>query len=188
MSLSKELENSLNVLKSGGVLLYPTDTIWGLGCDATRTEAVEKIYRIKRRANRKSMLILVDRPEMITNYVTRVPTITWELIEAATKPLTIIFPEAKNLAANLIAEDGSIGIRICKQSFCNQLIARFGRPVVSTSANFSGSPSPERLSDIPSELITQVDYAVPELTDTGHGHPSSIIKLGMNNEVEIIRE
>ena len=141
MLFDEDIINSLATLKNGGVILYPTDTIWGLGCDATNASAVEKIYRIKSRSDSKSLLILVDSEQMMERYVKEVPEIAYELITVSDTPLTIIYETGKNLAAGVCDADGSVGIRICHDDFCNQLISRFRKPIVSTSANFSGKTS-----------------------------------------------
>lgn len=183
-----DIKTSLNILKEGGVILYPTDTIWGIGCDATNEAVVERIYNIKQRHDSKSMLILLDNEGRIKQYVDTIPDIAWELIEASETPLTIIYPGAKNLAQNLIAEDGSIGIRIAKDDFCQKLISQFGKPIVSTSANIAGNPSPGRFNDIDPSIKQSVDYIVKwKQEDIAEGQASSIIKIGLSNEVEIIR-
>jgi len=186
--MDDHLKQSLEILKSGEVLLYPTDTIWGIGCDATQPEAVEKIYGIKKRGDRKNMVVLVNQPEMISSYVIQIPSIAWELMDAAIHPLTLIFPGAKNLATNLLADDGSIAIRVCNQTFCNTLIERFRKPIVSTSANFTGAPWPATYDDIHPDIIKSVSFVIPpHLYSPGTQQPSSIIKLGINNEVKILR-
>ncbi len=184
-----DIKKALEVLKSGGIILYPTDTIWGIGCDATNEKAVEKIYKIKKREDSKSMLVLMENPALLERYVTEVPEIAWDLIEIATTPLTIIFSKAKNLAKNLIAEDGSIGIRFTKEAFSSQLLQRFRRPLVSTSANISGEKSPAYFDEISEEIRNQVDYVV-EYRQDDHtpSQPSSIIKLGVGGQIEIIRK
>ncbi|MEF8811626.1 MAG: L-threonylcarbamoyladenylate synthase, partial [Bacteroidales bacterium] len=167
----------------------PTDTIWGLGCDATNPEAVEKIYRIKERDPNKSMLILVDYPARVERYVEDMPDIAWDLIEVTNKPLTIIYHQAQNLAENLVASDGSIGIRVVQDKFCQQLITRFGRPVVSTSANLANQPAPANFKEIDRTIIDSVDYVVKwRQNETKKSSPSGIIKLGPGGEVEVIRE
>ncbi len=184
----KDIDKALEVLKKGGVILYPTDTIWGLGCDATNPEAVDKIYKIKRRSNSKSMLILLDSPEKLTDYV-YVPSMAWELIRVSNHPLTIIYPEAKNLAPNLIAEDGTVGIRIVRDDFCRDLIRAFGKPIVSTSANISGQPAPANFSEVSDEIKNSVDYIVRwRQRDNRRFRPSSVVKLEKNNEIVIIRK
>ena len=184
-----DIKKAFEVLKSGGIILYPTDTIWGIGCDATNEKAVEKIYKIKKREDSKSMLVLMENPALLERYVTEVPEIAWDLIEIATTPLTIIFSKAKNLAKNLIAEDGSIGIRFTKEAFSSQLLQRFRRPLVSTSANISSEKSPAYFDEISEEIRNQVDYVV-EYRQDDHtpSQPSSIIKLGVGGQIEIIRK
>ena len=187
--MNDDIKESLEVLKRGGVILYPTDTIWGLGCDATNAEAVKKVYDIKRRSDTKSMLVLLNDAAFLTYYVHKVPDIAYELINVADKPLTIIYPGAKNLAENLIPSDGSIGIRIPNDFFCKKLISQFKKPIVSTSANFTEKPAPGNFGDLDSEILNAVDYVVTwrqdELT---RNIPSSIIKLGVNGEIQIIRK
>ena len=184
----KDIEKAVEVLRKGGVILYPTDTIWGLGCDATNPQAVEKIYKIKQRPNTKSMLILLDSMNKLMDYA-YVPSMAWELIKVSNQPLTIIYPEAKNLAPNLIAEDGTIGIRIVRDDFCRDLIRAFGKPIVSTSANVSGKPAPTNFKEISPEIKNKVDFIVKwRQNDMRKARPSSIIKLEKNNEVIIIRQ
>jgi L-threonylcarbamoyladenylate synthase len=184
-----DLIQTLEVLKSGGVILYPTDTIWGIGCDATNVLAVNRVYEIKRRADVKSMLILLENVNLLNSYVTEVPEIAWDLIEVSDKPLTIIFPNAKNLATNLIATDRSIGIRITKEQFTQQLIQRFRKPIVSTSANISGQRTPRNFYEISEEIKNAVDYVVRyRRDDLSISTPSSIIKLGTRGEIKIIRK
>ena len=187
--MTEALNAALKVIKSGGVILYPTDTIWGIGCDATNPEAVAKIYEIKQREDSKSMLVLIDKAGRIPSYVSEMPDLAWDLIELADKPLTIIYPKAKNLAKNLIAPDGSIGIRVVKHEFCDKLIGRFGKPIVSTSANISGKSSPKSFYEIDQEIKDKVDYIVSEKFDYPiSDKPSGIIMLGINGEVKVIRE
>ena len=184
-----DIKNCLLTLQKGGSILYPTDTIWGLGCDATNKDAVSRIFEIKKRPENMSMIILVSNEVMIERYIKEVPEVAWQLIEVSEKPLTIIYPGARNVAPNAIAKDGSIGIRICKEEFCNRLISRFGKPIISTSANFSGEKSPAFYDEISKELISSVDYVVKyRQEDVQYSTPSSIIKLGVGNEIEIIRK
>ena len=184
-----DLKNACEVLKKGGVILYPTDTIWGIGCDATSEDAVKRIYEIKRRSDTKSMLTLLDSVGRLDRYVNDLPDIAYDLIECSDKPLTIIYSEAKNLAQNLIASDGSVGIRITKEEFSQKLCRQFGKPIVSTSANFSGEPAPSNFSEIKSEILRLVDYVVYYRRDeTIKSKPSSIIRLENNGVVKIIRE
>lgn len=183
-----DIKAALAVLQKGGVILYPTDTIWGLGCDASNEEAVKRIYNIKNRIDSKSMLVLMENAALLERYVDEVPEIAYDLIELSDKPLTIIYDGAKNLAKNLIAEDGSIGIRLTTEAFSSDLIRRFKRPIVSTSANISGKPSPACFDEIDQEIIDAVDYVVKyRQDDTQKAVPSSIMKLGRGGEIKIIR-
>lgn len=187
-AMTTEIEEALKVLKAGGLILYPTDTIWGIGCDATNPEAVEKVFRLKKRKDSKSLIVLASDADMVTKYVKEVPEMAYTLIEINDKPMTIIYPDAVGLAANVIAEDGSVGIRVPDNEFCKQLIKRFHKPIVSTSANISGSPAPAYYDDIEDEIINGVDYTVdPDLEEHCTRIASSIIKLGVGGEVEIIR-
>jgi len=185
----KDFDKTLDVLRNGGVILYPTDTIWGLGCDATNQTAVSRIYEIKKRADSKSMLTLVDQAGRLDSYLEEVPELAYDLIEMSEKPLTIIYPGAKNIAKNLLAEDGSIGMRVANDKFCQSLVQRLRKPIVSTSANFSGEPSPCSYMEIDDELKGLVDYVVEyRQDDNEETMPSSIIKLGVGGEVVVIRE
>lgn len=184
-----DIDKSIEILNAGGVILYPTDTIWGIGCDATNEKAVEKIYQIKQRCDQKSMLVLLDNPNKIPSYINEMPELAWDLIELSDKPLTIIYSGAKNLAPNLIAPDGSIGIRISNNEFNQKLIQKFKKPLVSTSANISGNNPPQCFDDISQEIIDAVDYVVEwKQDDFTKSLPSSIIKLGTNGEIQIIRK
>lgn len=184
-----DLKKALDILKNGGVILYPTDTIWGIGCDATNSEAVQRIYDIKKRADSKSMLVLMENPALLERYIDDVPEVAWDLVEISTTPLTVIYPKAKNLAANLIAEDGSVGIRFTKEKFTTQLLQRFRKPLVSTSANISGEASPVIFDDISDEIKDAVDYIVEyRQDDISQTKPSSIIKLGAGGRIDILRE
>lgn len=176
-------------MNEGGVILYPTDTIWGIGCDATNEEAVRRVYQIKQRSDSKAMLVLVDSPVKVDFYVQDVPEVAWDLIEVADKPLTIIYSGARNLASNLIAEDGSVGIRVTNEEFSKRLCQQFRKAIVSTSANISGQPSPANYSEITEELKSMVDYVVGyRQEELGHPKPSSIIKLDKGGVIKIIRE
>ncbi|HNX89230.1 MAG TPA: L-threonylcarbamoyladenylate synthase [Paludibacteraceae bacterium] len=184
-----EIKKTIEVLRNGGVILYPTDTIWGLGCDATNPDAVQKVYEIKKRAETKSMLVLVDSPAKLPAYVDEIPDMAWDLIELTTKPLTIIYPGAKNLASNLISADKTIGIRVTSEAFSKKLCEMFRKPIVSTSANISGEKSPAFFSEITDEVKNAVDYIVNiRQDDTTPANASSIIKLGIGNQIEIIRQ
>lgn len=186
--MKTELENALEVLKSGGTVLYPTDTIWGIGCDATNPAAVEKVFLLKGRSEAKSLIILLDNDARISSYVNQVPDVAYDLIEFAENPLTIIFSNAKNLAPGVINADGSVGIRIVRHQFCKDLIQRFRKPIVSTSANVSGNASPANFSEIDKRIRSGVDYVVnleQDLASTKK--PSTIIKLGPGGEFSFIR-
>lgn len=186
--MKAEIDKALEILKAGGIILYPTDTIWGLGCDATNAGAVEKIFKLKGREAKKSMIILLDSENKLQGYVQEVPDIAYDLIEYAENPLTIIYSGAKNLASNVVHEDGSIGIRVVKHPFCQQLIQRFRKPIVSTSANISGEPAPARFSDISSRISTGVDYTVNlEQDDLTPKQPSTIMKLAPDGQFTFIR-
>jgi L-threonylcarbamoyladenylate synthase len=184
-----EIYNALEVLQKGGIILYPTDTVWGIGCDATNAEAVQKIYDLKQRVASKSMIVLLDNDNKLQRYVKEVPDVAWDLIDAADRPLTIIYPGAIYLAPNLIAEDGSIAIRITNDDFCKRLIGRLKKPLVSTSANISGNSTPSAFHQIDESILEGVDYVVnlPSQQDE-KGQPSTIIKLAVNGEIEIIRK
>jgi L-threonylcarbamoyladenylate synthase len=188
MVFDEDIIESLAVLRNGGVILYPTDTIWGLGCDPSNAEAVEKIFRIKSREQGKSLLILVDGEAMLERYVTEVPEIAWELTGISDDPLTIIYPGGRNLAAGVCSDDGSIGIRICRDEFCSELIKRFRKPLVSTSANLSGKPSPGNFSEIDRSVIEAADYVVKYRQDDRRNISSSpVIRLGTDGTIKIIR-
>jgi len=187
--MQEEIKKALDVLFNGGVILYPTDTVWGLGCDATNEKAVKRIFEIKKRVDAKAMLVLIDNPGKLQSYVDEVPDIAWDLIEMTEKPLTIIYPEARNLAPNLVADDKSIGIRVTNEAFSRNLCMRFKKPIVSTSANVSGEPTPANFSQISEEIKTAVDYVVNFRQDElSQPKPSSIIKLGKGNLFKLIRE
>lgn len=188
-TIKEEVKKACEVMHKGGIILYPTDTIWGIGCDATNPEAVKRVYEIKKRADSKAMLVLVDSSVKVDFYVRDVPQVAWDLIDYATKPLTIIYDNARNLADNLLAEDGSVGIRVTGEEFSKELCFRFRKAIVSTSANISGQPSPANFSEISEEVKLAVDYIVDYRQDeVGRPKPSSIIKLGKGGEVKIIRE
>ncbi len=185
---SEDLRKAVEVLKSGGVILYPTDTIWGLGCDATNDKAVERIFEIKGRPEGKSLIILATE-DMLADYTEYVPDVAWQLIDITTTPLTLIYSKGKNLAQRVLADDGSVGIRIPQDDFCLDLLHRFGKPIVSTSANFSGSKPPVNFLDIDEELKKQVDYIVKwRQNDRRRAKPSSIIKVEGKDIIKIIRQ
>ncbi len=184
----EEINAAVEVLKSGGIILYPTDTVWGIGCDATDPEAVAKVYALKQRADSKSLITLVSDMDMIGKYVKVIPEVAINLVEVNDKPMTIVYPGAVNLAPNVIAEDGSAAIRIPMSEFCRELVRRFRKPVVSTSANISGEPAPAFYEEISIDIINAVDWvADPYLEEGATGKASQIIKVGLHGEIEIIR-
>ena len=185
-----DLHQALKVLRKGGVILYPTDTVWGIGCDATNEDAVARVYDIKRRVDSKAMLVLIDGAGKLQGYMDKVPETAWMLLEAndGQRPMTIIYPHAKNLATNLLAEDGSVGIRITQELFSKALCEQLRRPIVSTSANFSGEPAAKVFAEISPELIEAVDYVCEFRRDDNSLHlPSSIIKIDEKERITIIR-
>ena len=186
--LKEEVRKACEILKNGGIILYPTDTIWGIGCDATNEVAVKRVYELKHREDSKAMLVLLDDVGKLASYV-EVPDVAYELLEVNDKPMTIIYPHAKNLAKNLIAQDRTIGIRITSEIFTKSLLYRFRKPIVSTSANISGEPSPRCFAEISDAVKTAVDYVVDfRQEETTNPAPSSIIKLGVGGEIQIIRK
>jgi len=186
--MTEVLEKAARIIVEGGTILYPTDTIWGIGCDATNPAAVQKIYQIKQRSDKKSMLVLMDDPSMLRHYLQHVPEQADHLMAKAEKPVTIIYPGSTNFAVNLPAEDGSIGIRITRDAFCRRLIRRTGRPIVSTSANISGEPPPKTFREISSVILQAVDYVVPLRQEEKEPTvPSTIIRLDNEGRVTIIR-
>ncbi len=186
--MNESIKRALEVLNKGGLIVYPTDTIWGIGCDATNEEAVRRVYELKRRHDSKAMLVLMDSSAKLNAYVPDIPDVAWDLVELSEKPLTVIYSGARNLAPNLLAQDGSVGIRITRELFSKTLCERFKRPIVSTSANVSGDPSPACFNAISREILDGVDYVVEyRRDDTKPAVPSSIIRLGYGGEVEIVR-
>lgn len=186
--LLAEVKAALKVIINGGVILYPTDTVWGLGCDATNADAVKKIYEIKKRAESKSMILLVDMESRLSTYVKEIPDQAWPLIEFTEKPLTIVYDGARNLPNEVIAEDGSIAIRVTKDEFCKNLIGVLRKPLVSTSANISGEKAPEIFQDVSQEIRNAVDYIVNWRKDDRHrSQPSSIISLKKGGLIKVIR-
>ncbi|MBQ8809021.1 MAG: threonylcarbamoyl-AMP synthase [Bacteroidales bacterium] len=199
--MKEEIQKALEVLRAGGIILYPTDTVWGIGCDASDPEAVAKVYAIKNREDSKSLVLLASDMDMICRYVKEVPEMAVQLVEVNDKPMTIIYPDAiagekgcmkvdrRCLAFNTVAEDGTVGIRIPMMDFCQQLISRFGRPIVSTSANISGEATPKKFSEISEQIRSAVDHIVdPALERGATGQSSSIIKVGLDYSIEIIRK
>ena len=183
-----DIRAAIDVMKRGGTILYPTDTIWGIGCDATNPEAVRKVFEIKQREDSKALICLVDSPGRLQRYVRNVPDVAWDIIDLATKPTTIILNGAAGLAPNLLAEDGSVGLRVTAEVFSQQLCYRFQKAIVSTSANISGQPAPQTFADISDEIKNAVDYVyLSRQRDTSRHEPSSIIKFTPSGEVTIIR-
>ena len=200
MKAEEILSEALRVLRAGGTILYPTDTVWGIGCDATNPEAVAKVFSIKQRPEAKSLVLLASDLDMVAKYVREIPSIAVDLVEVNDAPMTIIYPEAQagkagepgdrwHIAWNAVAEDGSVGIRIPLMDWCKQLAFKLGRPLVSTSANISGEPTPLRFSEIPQAIKDAVDFVVPPSVDTqSTGKASQILKVGLRGEIEIIRK
>jgi L-threonylcarbamoyladenylate synthase len=186
--LRDEVAKALKVLQDGGIILYPTDTIWGIGCDATNTEAIKKIYQLKQRDEAKSMIILLDTENKLESYIGDINPLAYDLIAYAENPLTLVMPNAKNISPALISSDGSVGIRVAKHPFCEQLIQRLRRPLVSTSANISGKPSPQYFSQIDEEIIEGVDYVVDlEQQNMEIKTPSTIMRLAPDGKFEFLR-
>ncbi len=183
----ENLEKAIEALKNGKIILYPTDTIWGIGCDATDELACEKIKALKNRSDDKSFVLLVDSFQMIERYIPEFPSICYDLVELSEKPLTLIYPKAKGLAPQVLAEDGSVGIRLTKDPICLKLIRSIKKPLVSTSANFSGKPYPKSFQEINPDLIKGVDVVVEERINERLENPSQIIKIGLDSSVKIIR-
>ena len=186
--MEQELKKAVEILKRGGIILYPTDTVWGIGCDATNYSAVEKIYKLKQSQNKTSMLILIDSPQNIANYVSRVPYAAQQLIDVSNKPLTLVLDNGYGVAVNLLPQEGTIGIRAVNHDFCQQLIRLLKRPLVSTSANISGEATPKDFDSISDEIKNGVDMVVsPKFQGRATGKPSSIIRVFEDNEIVIIR-
>ena len=183
-----DITQCVNTLNNGGLILYPTDTVWGIGCDATNAEAVKRVYKLKQRDDNKALIVLMDSADHLDHYVVDVPAIARELIDVAVKPLTIIYEGAYNLAPNLLGEEDSVGIRIPNDQFCHELCARFGKPIVSTSANVSGAPTAKTFADIDAAIVQGVDYAVEYRRGDKTSHqPSNIILLSRDGTFKIIR-
>ncbi|MFC2111564.1 L-threonylcarbamoyladenylate synthase, partial [Bacteroidota bacterium] len=184
--MEEEIINSINILKNGGTIVYPTDTIWGIGCDATNIKAVNKIYKIKKRSKTKNLIVLIADKTKLKNYVKSIPEIAWDLIDNIDKPLTIIYPDGKNLAKNILGADGSVAIRITKEGFSKELIEEYGKPIVSTSANISGETPPLSFRKVPQEIIDGADYIVKLFHDTiNEVKASTIIKFVKEEEFTV---
>ena len=187
--MEEDIQKAVKVLKAGGTILYPTDTIWGIGCDATNNRAIQKIYKIKERSKKASFIILLEKKSKITDYVEKVPDILWDLLKNIDTPITVIYPKAKNLTKNVIAPDGSIGIRVVKDEFCRRMISKLNKPVVSTSANFSGETSPLVFKDISEEIKNKVDYIVKtNRNKLNKIKASTIIRIKLSGEFEVLRQ
>jgi L-threonylcarbamoyladenylate synthase len=183
----EEIKQAIHILKEGGTILYPTDTIWGIGCDATNEASVKRVFEIKKRPSSKAMVILVSEISMLEFYAD-IPGVAWDLVEYAENPLTIVYPNAKRIVQALISDDGTIAIRVVKDEFCKMLISTLRKPLVSTSANISGEPAPAYFDEISEKIKSKVDYIVPlRQEERKKSAPSKIIKLGMNGSIEIIR-
>lgn len=183
-----DYHEAIGHLRRGGIILYPTDTLWGLGCDATNEAAVQRVYRLKQRNEAKALVVLIAEVGQLTQYVTQVPDIAWDWVEFAEKPLTVVYPKGKNVAASVLAPDGSLAIRLVKEEFCKNLVYRFGRALVSTSANISGHPTPGRFEDISEALKQGVDYILQPPVPLKPAPPSTIVRLGLDGEVEFLRK
>lgn len=189
MDIESEIENCVTRLLAGEILLYPTDTVWGIGCDATNEKAIERIYKLKQRSERKSMLVLLDREEKLPYYIKEIPVIAWEMLQNQTRPTTYIYPGAQNLPARLVPLDGTIAIRIVKNGFCSKLINALDRPLISTSANISGTPSPANFDEISPAIIDGVDYIVPRQYDTStFTQPSRLVRFLYDDKFVVIRD
>jgi L-threonylcarbamoyladenylate synthase len=186
--MKEEIENALLILKKGGLILYPTDTVWGIGCDATNPDAVDKVFKLKQRSDEKSLICLVHDFKMLNEYVENVPEVAYDILKYAKKPTTIIYDDPIRVAENIIAEDNSLAIRVTKDEFCKKLIQRFRRPLVSTSANISGEKTPQSYAEIDPLILEGVDYVVNLHHEKKSGKPSAIIKLKNDGSVKVIRK
>ncbi|MFD1605964.1 L-threonylcarbamoyladenylate synthase [Flavobacterium artemisiae] len=187
-NINTEVHNAYEIIKEGGIILYPTDTVWGIGCDATNPEAVAKIYKLKQRAETQSMIVLMNGEKMMYNVFKNIPEVAWQIIDLSEKPTTLILDDARNVAPNIIAADKSLGMRLVKEPFCFKLMERMKKPLVSTSANISGQPTPLSFKDISTEIKNGVDYIVKLNQDKINGKSSTIIKLTNDSQVKVIRK
>ncbi|MCD7722091.1 MAG: threonylcarbamoyl-AMP synthase [Prevotellaceae bacterium] len=188
MNCDIDIRNAVEAMRKGGVVLYPTDTVWGIGCDATNEAAVRRVFEIKRREDNRAMLCLVDSADRLQRYFRRIPDVAWDLMDCATEPLTLVLQGASGVAPSLVAEDGSLGVRVTKDEFSRQMCFRLQRPIVSTSANISGEPTPAFFKEINGEIVSQMDYVVQfRRGDTTRRKPSHIVKLDLDGAVTIIR-
>lgn len=186
--MHNEIQKALEVIQNGGIILYPTDTVWGIGCDATNQEAVKKIYDLKQRAESKSMIVLINGDRMLYQVFNELPDVIWDIWDNNSNPTTLILDKPKNVAKNIIAEDNTLGVRMVKEPFCYKLMERMKRPLVSTSANISGEPTPKSFKEISPEIIKGVDYVVNLQHDKIGNKPSTIIKLTLDSQVKVIRK
>ena len=186
--LNTEIHKAFEVIQNGGVILYPTDTVWGIGCDATNPEAVSKIYKLKQRAETQSMICLMNGEKMMYNVFKEIPEVAWQILDLSEHPTTLILDNPRNVAANIIAPDGTLGVRIVKEPFCFKLMERMKKPLVSTSANISGQPTPTSFKEISAEIIKGVDYVVNLYHEKVAGKPSTIIKLTNDSQVKVLRK
>jgi L-threonylcarbamoyladenylate synthase len=186
--VNTEVHNAFEIIQKGGIILYPTDTVWGIGCDATNADAVAKIYALKRREETKSMIVLMNGEKMMYNVFKEIPEVAWQILDLSEKPTTLILDNPRNVAANVIAEDKTLGVRIVKEPFCYKLMERMKKPLVSTSANISGAPTAQSFKEISAEILNGVDYVVNLHHDRTGGKPSAIIKLTSDSQVKIIRK
>ncbi|MHA7830536.1 MAG: L-threonylcarbamoyladenylate synthase [Flagellimonas sp.] len=184
----EEINNCNKVLQDGGLILYPTDTVWGIGCDATNPKAIKKVYALKKREDTKALICLVANQAMLERHVKEVPDVAYDIMDLATKPTTIVFDEPMGIASNLVAEDNTLAIRVASDKFCQYLINKFRKPIVSTSANISGHPTPKQFKDIDEEILKGVDYVVNLQNENTNPSPSAIIKLSNDGQVKVIRE
>ena len=186
--INQEVYNAFEVIKNGGIILYPTDTVWGIGCDATNTDAIAKIYKLKQRDDSKSMIVLMNGERMMYNVFKEIPEVAWQILDLAEKPTTLILDNPRNVAPTIIAEDNTLGVRLVKEPFCFKLMERMKTPLVSTSANISGMFTPKSFKEISPEIIKGVDYVVNLHQEKICDKPSTIIKLTLDNQVKIIRK
>lgn len=189
MNFETDVKQAVEALKEGKVILYPTDTIWGLGCDPTNEDAIRKIYHIKGREEGKAMIILIERIEQLRDYVVQVPDIAWDIVDFAENPLTVIYPKGKNVSSILLPPEGSIAIRLVRDEFCKAVIRKFGKAIVSTSANKSGEKSPGNFSEIDSAVISSADFVAQwRREEKNTAKPSTIMQVGLKGEVKFIRK
>lgn len=186
-TINQEVHNAFEVIKNGGIILYPTDTVWGIGCDATNAEAVSKIYALKRREETKSMIVLMNAEKMMYSVFKDIPEVAWQIMDLSEKPTTLILDNPRNVAPNLIAPDKTLGVRMVKEPFCYKLMERMKKPLVSTSANISGMPTPNSFKEISRDILDGVDYIVNLQHNKVAAKPSTIIKLGNDLQVKVIR-